>query len=173
MTDDKSQPLHPHPPAFSTCGCSQGQSLHHMPNSLNASISDYWDPKTTGIFCNLVHRCTLRPSTCHYWETWVNTVFDVAWCIFIVKSLNQAFFALVLFSLITSFAKQSFTDFHFYLKVEVVHSTAHFITPSWVIQIEPQPMPTLRASTPASMRFLAWAAVTTRERQRHRKGWTC
>lgn len=29
-------------------------------------------------------------------------------------------------------------------------------------------MPTLRASTPASIRFLACAAVTTRERQRHR-----
>lgn len=37
--------------------------------------------------------------------------------------------------------------------------------PSWVMQMEPQPMPTLRASTPASMRFLAWAAVTTKERQ--------
>lgn len=33
--------------------------------------------------------------------------------------------------------------------------------PSCVMQMEPQPMPTLRASTPASMRFLAWAAVTT------------
>lgn len=41
--------------------------------------------------------------------------------------------------------------------------------PSWVMQMEPQPMPTLRASTPASIRFFAWAAVTTRERQRHRK----
>lgn len=43
-----------------------------------------------------------------------------------------------------------------------------FILPSWVMQIEPQPMPTLRASTPASMRFFAWAAVTTRERQTDR-----
>lgn len=33
--------------------------------------------------------------------------------------------------------------------------------PSCVMQMEPQPIPTLRASTPASMRFLAWAAVTT------------
>lgn len=30
-------------------------------------------------------------------------------------------------------------------------------------------MPTLRASTPASMRFFAWAAVTTRGRQTHKK----
>lgn len=30
-------------------------------------------------------------------------------------------------------------------------------------------MPTLRASAPASMRFLACAAVTTRGRQRYRK----
>lgn len=36
------------------------------------------------------------------------------------------------------------------------------------MQMEPQPMPTLRASTPASIRFFACAAVTTRERQRHR-----
>lgn len=33
--------------------------------------------------------------------------------------------------------------------------------PSCVMQMEPQPMPTLRASTPASIRFFAWAAVTT------------
>lgn len=33
--------------------------------------------------------------------------------------------------------------------------------PSWVMQMEPQPMPTRSPSTPASIRFLAWAAVTT------------
>lgn len=42
-----------------------------------------------------------------------------------------------------------------------------FTVPSWVMQMEPQPIPTLRASTPASMRFFAWAAVTTRGRQTH------
>ncbi len=36
--------------------------------------------------------------------------------------------------------------------------------PSCVMQIEPQPIPTLNASTPASIRFFAWAAVTTTER---------
>jgi len=35
------------------------------------------------------------------------------------------------------------------------------VLPSCVIQMDPLPMPTLRPSTPASMRFLAWAAVTT------------
>lgn len=33
------------------------------------------------------------------------------------------------------------------------------------MQMEPQPMPTLRASTPASIRFLAWAAVTTADEE--------
>lgn len=33
--------------------------------------------------------------------------------------------------------------------------------PSWVMQMEPQPMPTRSPSTPASIKFLAWAAVTT------------
>ena len=40
--------------------------------------------------------------------------------------------------------------------------------PSWVMQMEPHPMPTLRASTPASIRFLAWAAVTTATHTRSR-----
>lgn len=43
----------------------------------------------------------------------------------------------------------------------------HFMishTPSCVMQMDPQPMPTLRASTPASIRFFACAAVTTTER---------
>lgn len=43
----------------------------------------------------------------------------------------------------------------FILNPLFVYRTALFNIPSWVIQIEPQPMPTLRASTPASMRFLA------------------
>lgn len=33
------------------------------------------------------------------------------------------------------------------------------------MQMEPQPIPTLRASTPASIKFLAWAAVTTEEEE--------
>jgi len=37
-------------------------------------------------------------------------------------------------------------------------------SPSCVMQMEPLPMPTLRPSTPASIRFLACAAVTTGER---------
>ena len=32
---------------------------------------------------------------------------------------------------------------------------------SWVMQIEPLPIPTRSASAPASIRFFAWAAVTT------------
>lgn len=42
-------------------------------------------------------------------------------------------------------------------------------SPSCVIQMEPLPIPTLSPSTPASIRFLAWAAVTTAaERGRQR-----
>ncbi len=33
--------------------------------------------------------------------------------------------------------------------------------PSCVMQMEPLPIPTLRASAPASIKFFAWAAVTT------------
>lgn len=122
-----------------TCRCSQGKSFYHMSNSLNASISDYRHSKTSGILRDLVHWCTLGPSTRHYWETrpqcdgWEQNI------------LNTVKFI------------------HFYVP------WLSMIVPSCVIQIEPHPIPTLRASTPASMRFLAWAAVTTRERQRHRK----
>lgn len=42
-----------------------------------------------------------------------------------------------------------------------VFFTSH--TPSCVMQMDPHPMPTLRASTPASIRFFACAAVTTTE----------
>lgn len=40
-------------------------------------------------------------------------------------------------------------------------SFSYGYSPSWVMQIEPQPMPTRSPSTPASIKFLAWAAVTT------------
>lgn len=43
-------------------------------------------------------------------------------------------------------------------------------TPSCVMQMDPQPMPTLRASTPASIRFLACAAVTTTEKEKRQLG---
>lgn len=32
---------------------------------------------------------------------------------------------------------------------------------SWVVQMEPEPMPTRRASAPACMRCAAWRPVTT------------
>lgn len=45
--------------------------------------------------------------------------------------------------------------------IHLTDKTQNAVSPSWVMQMEPLPMPTLRASTPQSIRFLAWAAVTT------------
>lgn len=47
-------------------------------------------------------------------------------------------------------------------------SLLHNDAPSWVIQIDPLPIPTRSASAPASIRFLAWAAVTTTNEQRNK-----
>lgn len=107
-----------------------------MSNCLNPPIGNYWHPKTSGVLCHLVHRCTLGPPACHHCTCLIGCkirlVSDSEWCELIITSN--------------------------YLST----------IPSWVMQMEPQPMPTLRASTPASMRFFACAAVTTRERQRPR-----
>lgn len=39
--------------------------------------------------------------------------------------------------------------------VRAAGPSQRILLPSWVMQMEPHPMPTRRASTPASMRFLA------------------
>lgn len=117
-----------------------------MSNGLNPPISDDRHPKTSGVLCNLVHRCTLGPPAGHHCTFpigyKIRLVFDSVWC---------------------------------ELTLNYYHKPLFLNLPSWVMQMEPQPMPTLRASTPASIRFLACAAVTTRERQRRRnsvRAWT-
>lgn len=122
-----------------TCRRPQGQSFYHVSNGLNPPISDYWHPKSSSILGNLVHRCTLGPSACHH-------------CTLVLVSYKLRFIS----------------DFK-WCKWTLEWISLPFTVPSWVMQMEPQPMPTLRASTPASMRFFAWAAVTTRGRQMHTK----
>lgn len=48
--------------------CSQSQCFDHMPNGLNAPVSNYRYTKTAGVFCNLVHGCALGPPACHHCE---------------------------------------------------------------------------------------------------------
>lgn len=67
-----------------TCGCTQSQSLHHVSNGLNPPISDDRHPKTSGVLCNLVHRCTLGPPAGHHCTFpigyKIRLVFDSVWC---------------------------------------------------------------------------------------------
>ena len=49
-----------------TCRCSEGQSFHHVPNSLNSSVRDDGHTKTAGVLGHLVHRRALGTSAGHH-----------------------------------------------------------------------------------------------------------
>ena len=149
-----------------TCWSAESECFDYMPDGLDSTIGNNWNAESAGVFSYFVNSCALL-SQKYFYLTDVRTTWVPLQNKILLFLNNIVYFNLLFETLMTK------------IKGTVVATCPDVIwnnrdtwerptaITSCVMQIDPLPIPTRKPSTPASIKFFAWAAVTTVNVQRN------